>query len=90
MVTNAKRKANVNMRTRSTLDPIYIIEKVRELCGMIHSTNIDDEDMRTNATALFLAYLRSSLASKRVIKVQKLLVILRTLLSTSLCHRSIV
>jgi DNA-directed RNA polymerase II subunit RPB1 len=79
LIWNAQKRfrvENLNINkgiidTRSTLSPIYVIDKLRELCDKLIVIRGDDElsrEAQTNATLLFKTMLRSTFAAKRVIK----------------------
>jgi RNA polymerase Rpb1, domain 6 len=60
---------------RAGLNPLEVVEKLRELCSSLTVVEGDDalsQEAQRNATLIFMCLLRSMLASKRVLREYRL------------------
>ena len=75
MIWNAQKIFHVNMRGRTDLSPLKVIEDVEELIKKLIIVPGDDRlslQANDNATLLFRAHIRSTLCTKRVSEEHKL------------------
>ncbi|XP_072286604.1 DNA-directed RNA polymerase II subunit RPB1-like [Pyxicephalus adspersus] len=71
MIWNAQKKFHINTRIPSDLNPIKVVEDVKELGKKLVIVNGDDplsRQAQENATLLFNIHLRSTLCSRRMIE----------------------
>jgi len=71
LIWNAQRQFRINMLEPSPLHPRVVIESVRALCDELTVVGGEDQISREaqyNATLLFRIFLRSKLATKRVLR----------------------
>ena len=75
LVTNAQKTFRVELREPSNLNPVKIVESVRNLCKRLVVVGGEDrlsKEAQTNATLLMNILLRSHLSSKRITEEYKL------------------
>ena len=77
IIETVQRKygCKAHRRGYTDLDPLVVASKLQELCAKLTVVVGDDElskEAQTNATLLFISFLRSTLASKRVLSEYKL------------------
>jgi DNA-directed RNA polymerase II subunit RPB1 len=75
LVLNAQRAFKIDFNEPSDLDPVYVVEKVRELLTKVIVVPGEDAlsvEAQHNATILFHILVRSKLASKRVVEEYRL------------------
>lgn len=75
LILNTQKKFKIDMRAKSDLHPVTIIETVRECCRelvVIKGNDPLSKEAQDNATLLFTTLIRSVFASKRVLKEYRL------------------
>ena len=75
LIKLAQSSYKLDSQRTSTLSPVEIVEKVRELLGRLEVVKGTDRlsiEAQKNATLNFFAYIRSTLASKRVLLEHRL------------------
>ena len=77
LIENAQRRFNCKPYRKGTtgLSPLTVTSRTKELCSKIHVVTGEDalsKEAQRNATLMFIALLRSTLASKRVLSEYKL------------------
>eukprot|EP00301_Raphidiophrys_heterophryoidea_P007668 c12937_g1_i1.p1 GENE.c12937_g1_i1~~c12937_g1_i1.p1 ORF type:complete len:1809 (-),score=303.34 c12937_g1_i1:220-5646(-) len=71
LITNSQKKFRLNLKTKSNLNPIYVIEGVKQLCETISVIRGQDAisiEAANNATMHLKALLRSNLSAKQLIQ----------------------
>jgi DNA-directed RNA polymerase II subunit RPB1 len=75
LIWNAQKRFKISAHTKSNLEPAWIIEKVQGLCEklvVLRGEDMISKEAQHNATMLFKMMVRSTFASKRVLKDWKL------------------
>jgi DNA-directed RNA polymerase II subunit RPB1 len=79
IITNAKREFEINHKSKSDLNPVYVIERVKatldDLCTIPSIKNRDSPLLREaneNSTSLMKMYLRQVLSAKHLIFKERL------------------
>ena len=76
IVWTAQRQFNINMSEPSSLQPLYVVNKVKELCEkeliVVRGDDRISKEAQENATLLFKMLVRSKLATKRVLRDYRL------------------
>ncbi|KAI8873392.1 Rpo21 protein [Ramicandelaber brevisporus] len=71
LIANAKRIFHITSKTQSDLHPATIIDEVNQLHKLLKSVMVTDaisEEVHRNATLMFMAHVRSLLATRRVLE----------------------
>ncbi|QDZ21005.1 DNA-directed RNA polymerase II [Chloropicon primus] len=75
LIENATKKFKISLSEQTDLDPLYVIQKIKEIEESIEVVKGDDalsKQAQENATTLFKMHLRSTFASKQVCKKYRL------------------